>query len=122
MLRLKEKWTKLSRSLGFRIALSVGAILVASYLVFTYFIGEIQQEFFFSQMLREAKSFSTAVLNATHYSMLRDDRQATAKIVRDLGHGHEISHIRIYNHDGVIKYADQRSELLERAMSLSPQG
>lgn len=111
MLRLKKKWTTLSRSLGFRIALSVGAILVASYLVFTYLIAQIQQDFFFTQMIREAKTFSTAVMNATNHSMLRDDRKATANIVEDLEHGHEISHIRIYNHDGVIKYAGNPVEI-----------
>lgn len=107
----KKTWTSLPQSLGFRITVSVGLILLGSYLVFLYLVVEFQKDFFFAQMLREAETFSTAVLNATNHSMLKDDREATANIVRDLSMQEDLSQIRIYDHAGVIRYANRSAEL-----------
>ena len=105
--QITEKWTAFVRSLGFRIALSVGLIVAASYVVLIYFIVDFQKAFFTDQMIQEAQTFSTAVLHATDHSMLKDDRATTANIVADLSLREEHSHIRIYNHEGVVKYAGQ---------------
>ncbi len=107
MARLREKWTALSSSLGFRIALSVGLILLGSYVFFVYLVLDIQQDFYFEQMIREADRFSTAVINATNHSMLHDDPEATRSIISDMGKQEEISDIRIYDHEGVIKFSNQ---------------
>ena len=102
--RLKEKWTALSRSLGFRIALSVGLILLASHMFFVYLVLDIQQDFYFERMIREAERFSAAIINATNHSMLQDDREATRSIIGDMGKQEEISDIRIYDHEGVSSF------------------
>jgi len=109
--RYKKRWTVLHRSLGFRIALAVGLITVISYSISLYLIMGLQKEFFFAQMLREARTFSTAVLHATNHSMLKDDSLATANIVRDLSMRENISHIRIYNQSGVVKFSDSASDI-----------
>ncbi len=107
----KKMWTTLWRSLGFRITLSVGLMVVASYLVFLYLVIEYQRQFFFEQMIQEAETFSAAVLNATNHSMLKDDRESTSNIVRDLSMREDLSQIRIYDHSGTIKYADRQGEV-----------
>lgn len=109
--RLKEQWTALSRSLGFRIALAVGLMLLASYALFIYLIVDIQQTFYFERMVREAERFSAAIMNATNHSMLRDDATATRSIIRDIGRQEELSAIRIYNHDGIAKFSNESSEV-----------
>ena len=105
--RLREKWTALASSLGFKIALSVGLILLGSYMFFVYLVLDIQQDFYFEQIKKEAERFSAAVINATNHSMLQDDREATRNIIRDMGKQEEISDIRIYDHAGVIKFSSQ---------------
>ncbi len=105
--RFIEKWTALWKSLGFRISLSVGAILLASYVIFIYLVLDLQQEFYFGQIIREAERFSAAVINATNHSMLLDDREATRNIITNMAKEQEISDIRIYDHEGVIKFSNQ---------------
>ena len=104
--RVKDKWTAVSRSLGYKIAFSVGLILLASYSFFVYLVIDIQREFFFERMIREADRFSAAVMNATNHSMLKDDRAATRSIIQDIGKQQEISDIRIYDHDGIVKFSN----------------
>ncbi|MBI5572636.1 MAG: PAS domain S-box protein [Desulfomonile tiedjei] len=111
---LKEEWTPLFRSLGFRIALSVGLILLASHMFFVYLVLEIQQDFYFGRLIREAERFSSAVINATNHSMLLDDSTATRSIVRDIGKQEGIADIRIYDHEGGIKFSNQLSEVGKR--------
>jgi len=109
--RLREIWTALSKSLGFRIALSVALILTASYSLFVYLVLDIQRDFYFGQRIREAERFSSAVVNATNHSMLVDDREATRNITKDIGRGKDISDIRIYSHEGLIKFSNQPEEV-----------
>jgi len=111
VVRLKAKWAALSKSLGFRIALSVALILIVSYSLFVFLVLDIQRDFYFGQMIREAERFSAAVINATHHSMLLDDRDATRNIIKDIGRESDISDIRIYNHDGMIKFSNQPVEV-----------
>jgi histidine kinase len=112
--RYKKRRTALHRSLGFGIALAVGLITAISYSISLYLITGFQKEFFFEQMLREAQTFSSAVLNATNHSMLKADAVATANIVKDLSMREGLSYIRIYNHEGTVKYSDRPSDVGRR--------
>jgi histidine kinase len=106
--------TALTRSLGFRVSLSVGLILLASYIGFIYLVLEIQQDFYFDRLIREAERFSSAIINATNYSMLQDDRAATRSIIRDIGKLEATSDIRIYDHEGGIKFSNRSGEVGNR--------
>jgi PAS domain S-box-containing protein len=113
--RLKEVWTAQVRSLGFRISLSVCLILLASYVIFLYLLTGIQSNFAVTQLMNEADLFSKAVINATNHSMLRDDPLATSSIVTDVGKQEEIAYVRIFNHDGIIKFSNHVSEIGDKA-------
>lgn len=109
--RLPKKWVNLTRSMGFKVAFIVGLILLSSYVVFIYLIVDVQQEFHFSQLLREASRFSSAIMNAIYNSMLHDNPKATMEFITDLSNQHEISRIRIYNHQGVVRFATDQAEV-----------
>ncbi len=109
--RPNDNWTPFFRSLGFRIALAVGLMLLTSYVVFIYLIVDIQQTFYFQRVIREAERLSAAMMNATNHSMLRDDATATRSIVTDVAKQEDISAIRIYNHDGITKFANDPGEV-----------
>jgi histidine kinase len=109
--RLTEKWAALSQRLGFRMALSVGTILLSTYALFIYVVLDLQQEFYFGQTIREAERFSAAVINATNHSMLQDDRETTQNIIANIGRQHDISDIRIFDHDGVVKFSSRSTDL-----------
>lgn len=111
MNRLLKKCVDLTRSLGFKVAFIVGLILFLSHVVFIYLLVDIQQEFYFSQLIREASRFSSAVMNAIYNSMIHDDAKATMMFIRDISKQEEISNIRIYNHEGAIKFATRDSEV-----------
>jgi len=83
-------------------------------MVFVYLVLEIQQDFYVGRLMREAERFSSAVINATNHSMLRDDREATRSIIQDIGKQEETSDIRIYDHDGRVKFSNQSAELGKR--------
>ncbi|MBI5249299.1 MAG: PAS domain S-box protein [Desulfomonile tiedjei] len=111
MERLKQKWAALSKSLGFRMALSVGFIVLSTYILLIYFVLDIQQDFYFEQMIREAERFSTAVINATNHSMLQDDRETTLGIITNIGKLKEVSDIRIYDHEGMVRFSGRSAEV-----------
>ena len=113
--RLKKMWTAQVQSLGFRISLSVCLILLVSYVIFVYLLVGIQRSFSVDQLMKEADLFSKAVVNATNHSMLRDDTLATSNIVADVGKQDEIAYVRIFNHDGVIKFSNHVSEIGDKA-------
>ncbi len=113
--RLKEVWTAQVRSLGFRMSLSVCLILLASYVIFLYLLTGLQSNFAVKQLMNEADLFSKAVINATNHSMLRDDTLATASIVTDVGKQEEIAYVRIFNHDGIIRFSNHVSEIGDKA-------
>ncbi len=112
---LRDKIIALSHSLGFRIATAVALILLLSYVVFVYLVVDIQNRIFFKQAIKEAESFSTAVVNATKHSMLDDDSATTGTIVRNMATQHGINEIRIYSHDGVIRFSNLPGEVGTKA-------
>jgi PAS domain S-box-containing protein len=109
--KIREKWTNCTRGLGFRIALSVGLILMASYVVFIYLIVDVQQRFYLDQIVREAARFSSAVLNSTYSNMLHDDPESTRSFLHDIGKQESVSDVRIYNHDGLVKFSNHPEEV-----------
>ncbi|MHB8202560.1 MAG: HAMP domain-containing protein, partial [Desulfomonilaceae bacterium] len=111
MTKIREKWTNLRRGLGFRIALSVGFVLLASYVVFIYLILDVQQRFYLDQIVREAARFSSAVLNSTYSNMLHEDPEATKLFLREIGKQKGISDVRIYSHVGLIKFSNHLDEV-----------
>ncbi len=111
---VKKNLISLYRSLGFRIAVGVGLILLVSYVVFTVLAIGVHKRFFLQQMISEAETLSQAVVNATNHSMLVNDQELTKTIVKDLGMPSEISGIRIYNHGGVIRYASDPQAVGQR--------
>lgn len=113
--RLKQMWTAQVQSLGLRISLSVCLIVLISYVIFLYLLVEIQRSFLVDQLMKEAALFSKAVVNATNHSMLRDDTLATSSIVTDVGKQEEIAYVRIYNHDGIVKFSNHVSEIGDKA-------
>lgn len=108
---LKEMWTNLSRSLGFKIGLWVGGILGGSYAIFICLVLDIQQQLFFDLVVREADRFSSSVIKATRHSMLHDDPDATQSIVDNMSTQPAIYAIRVYNHEGTTKFSGQVSEI-----------
>ena len=114
MSKISEKWTNCTRGLGFRIALSVGLILLASYVVFIYLIVDVQQRFYLDQIVREAARFSSAVLNSTYSNMLHDDPESTRSFLHDIGKQESVSDVRIYDHDGLVKFSNHPRRLETR--------
>ncbi|MFH0960829.1 MAG: ATP-binding protein [Pseudomonadota bacterium] len=111
MIKIREKWTSCTRGLGFRVALSVGLILLASYVVFIYLIVDVQRRFYLDQIVREAARFSSAVLNSTYSNMLHDDPESTKAFLQDIGKQESVSDVRIYNHDGFVKFSNHPNEV-----------
>lgn len=111
MRRAKEKWVFRLRSVGFKIGASVSLILLASYGAFVYIVLDIQQDFFFGRVIREADRFSSLVVKATKHSMLKDDPDATRSTVANLSNQQGISTIRIYDHVGMIRFSSNPAEV-----------
>lgn len=111
MSKIREKWSNLRRGLGFRIAVTVGIILLASYVVFIYLILDVQQRFYLDQIVREAARFSSAVLNSTYSNMLHEDPGATKLFLREIGKQKGVSDVRIYSHAGLIKFSNHPDEV-----------
>ena len=94
-----------------RIAFSVGLVLLASYVVFVYLIVDVQQRFYLDQIVREAGRFSSAVMSSTYSNMLHGDPEATKSFLKDIGKQKEVSDVRIYSHNGLIKFSNNPQDV-----------
>jgi len=108
-----RKKLSLFRSLGFRLAATVGAVLGVGLTLFLYFSMAHHEHALLSIKREEANLLSDTIKNSLTHSMLQGEegRAAIQDVIAKIGARDEIERVRIYNAVGNIQYSSDASEL-----------
>jgi two-component system NtrC family sensor kinase len=107
--------SRLMQPLRSGLALKLAVYLVVStgfiFLVFGVWNIRMHRSHAEALLQQDADSLNDIILRSTRYHMLRNDRDAIARIVADIGSEPGISRIRIADRNGIIRYSNQRREI-----------
>jgi two-component system NtrC family sensor kinase len=105
--------TTLFRSLGFRLAATVGAVLGLGLAGFLYFSMAHHEAALLAVKREEANLLSDTIKNSLSYSMEQGEegRAAIHKVIAEIGQRAEIERIRIYDAVGRIQYSTSPEEM-----------
>lgn len=100
--------------LATRVGLVTGLTIAALFLVLILAALSLQR----SCMLREVKEssikLSETIRRSLRYSMLRNDREAIAMMVRDIGQDHDLHAVRVISKTGRIVFSSQERDVGKR--------
>jgi histidine kinase len=100
----------ISKSLLFRLTLSVGLVLLVSICTWAYFNIEYQKNNTLENMVAEVDRLSNTIKLGTHYAMMLNSRDDINEIIKNIGKQEEIENIRIYNKLGQISFSNISQE------------
>ena len=103
----------LFRSLGFRLAVTVGAVLGIGLAGFLYFSMAHHERALLAVKREEANLLSDTIKNSLTYSMEQGEegRAAIHKVIAEIGKRSEIERVRIYDAVGKIQYSTFPEEM-----------
>ncbi|UFS71534.1 HAMP domain-containing protein [Geomonas sp. RF6] len=61
--------------------------------------------------IEQEKSLAATVIKSAHYTMLKADREGLSNIVRNIGEGRGVEHVRIVNTEGVVAFSSRDAEV-----------
>jgi len=111
MLRLiKPLRSGIAVKLAIYLVVSIGAIFA----IFGVWNLRMHRSHAEALLRQDAESISDLIQRSTRYHMLRNDRDAIAQTVADIGSEPGISRIRIANREGTIRYSNNPAEIHTR--------
>lgn len=78
-----------------------GFVIFGCFLLYSFIKKDMTDE-----AVRHVDGLAETVVMATHYSMMKDDRESLRNILSNVNHLSEIERIRIYDQVGIPKFAD----------------
>jgi histidine kinase len=102
---------RIRRSIGLKLILSVGLILIVSISTWAYFNIKYLETKVIRNIIEETDRLSNTIKLGTHYAMMLNSRDDINQIINNIGKQPEIKNIRLYNKDGQIKFSNSSSEI-----------
>lgn len=101
----------LRHSLGSKLILTVGIVLLISISAWAYFNIDYLKQETMENILEGTDRLNTTIQLGTHYAMMLNSRDDINQIINNIGKLREIKNIRIYNKEGQIKFSNRPEEL-----------
>ncbi len=101
------------KSIGAKLILVVGFILILSIGVFAYVNIASQKKQLTGEVLRGAIRISETVRRSTRYDMLRNLSEDVHQIIETIGQQEGLEKIRVFNKDGQIMFSTDKAEIGE---------
>jgi two-component system, NtrC family, sensor kinase len=98
------------RTLAFRVLAGSWILLLALFVLISYFAIHFQTDQMMSQVYESANRISALIKSSTHYSMLQNRREDVFQIIKTIGRQHGVDGVRIYNKQGVIMFSTDKAE------------
>jgi two-component system NtrC family sensor kinase len=98
----------LIRSLGGKLIIAVGMILILSIGIFAFISIRDQRNQLIREVILGAGRFSDTVVRSTRYDMLKVQREDVHKIIEAIGEQNGIEQVRIFNKEGVIMFSTDK--------------
>ncbi len=64
---------------------------------------------------QSGRNIASTVVLSTRYAMLNNDRQHLGSIIANIGQQQGVEHLRVFNHDGLITFSRNQSEIGQQA-------
>ena len=109
-MKLKSNIKSLASSLSFKLVLIVGATLLLSIAIWSYFNINYQKEKVLAHIAADADRLSNTIKLGTHYAMMSNARGDISRIIQNISRQDEVKSIRIFNKRGEIAYSNRRAE------------
>ena len=101
----------LTGSLGGRLIVVVGSILIISIGIITFFTMRDQERQLIREVILGAERFSDTVVRSTRYDMLKVRRDDIHRIIESIGAQEGIEKVRIFNKAGEIIFSTEKSDI-----------
>jgi histidine kinase len=101
----------LYRSLAFKLGICVGLLTLISILVFAYFTINARRTEMMDNALDQALRFSETLTNSLRHDMGKHDVEGIDSIVQTVGGQEGIALVRIFDHDGQVRFCNKANEL-----------
>ncbi len=102
-----------SKSIGAKLILVVGFILMLSIGIYAYVNIASQKKQLTGEVMRGAIRISETVRRSTRYDMLKNLREDLHQIIETIGQQEGLENIRVFNKDGQIMFSSDKSEIGE---------
>ncbi len=102
---------RLRYSIGLKMILTVGTILLLVVAAWVYFNIRYQRQVLMDGVVSDADRLSETIMLGTHYAMMLNARDDINQIIRNIGRQKDIQNVRIYNKEGQIKYSNDPAEV-----------
>ncbi|UCB52007.1 MAG: HAMP domain-containing protein [Candidatus Zixiibacteriota bacterium] len=103
----------LSKSIGARVILVVGFILILSIGIYAYVNVASQKKQLTEEVMRGAFRISETVRRSTRYDMLKNQSDDVHQIIETIGEQEGLEKIRVFNKDGKIMFSTDKLEIGE---------
>ncbi|MGB3092370.1 MAG: ATP-binding protein [Candidatus Zixiibacteriota bacterium] len=101
------------KSIGAKLILVVGFILITSMAIYAYLNIASQKKHLTGEVMRGALRISETVRRSTRYDMLRYQSDDVHEIIETIGEQEGLEKIRVFNKDGKIMFSTDKSEIGE---------
>ncbi len=107
----KQPRIRLWRRVSFRLTLWVGLCLIVLTSLAAYLGSTVLEQRAVDRMLQTSMWFSDTVKRATHYSMLRNQRDNMHQIIKAIGEQQGVEAVRVFNKQGRIVFSSRAKEI-----------
>ena len=110
-INVKTPFTYPSKSLRFKLTISVAATLLFTFGTWAFFNIRYHKERIMDNIFQGAERIGDTIKLGTHYAMMHNSRNDINQIINNIARHKDIISIRIYNKDGQIKFSSEEGEV-----------
>jgi hypothetical protein len=102
---------RLTRTIGFRLFLTLAAVQILVLAALTYAAVQVQELHLLGNVVLGGQRVSEVIVRSTRYSMLLNRKEDVHNIVRSLSGQPGIEALRIYNKQGDVIFSSEPAEI-----------
>jgi hypothetical protein len=99
------------QSIATRSIIPVGLAVTGFVAVCCLSLYSIMKQDMIDDAAQNGRNIANTVVLSTRYAMLHNDRQNLGNIIANIGQHQGVEHLRIFNHDGLINFSRNQSEI-----------
>lgn len=99
------------QNIAFRSIIPVGLTVTGFVVIICLLFYGIMKQDLLDDSAQNGRSIANTVILSTRYAMLHNDREHLGNIIANIGQHQGVEHLRIFNHDGMITFSRNQSEI-----------
>ena len=103
------------QSIATRSIIPVGLAVTGFVAICCLSLYSIMKQDMIDDAAQSGRNIASTVVLSTRYAMLNNDRQHLGSIIANIGQQQGVEHLRVFNHDGLITFSRNQSEIGQQA-------